>query len=110
MPFFRFHFTDPDKLLPVSKEMTDRIQEAVGCPREHIVLEVVASVVLHDGKLQSDAWPFVEVDYFERPRNVQDQVAQAVAECLKKAGYPESDIHFRYLQKEDYYENGKAFR
>lgn len=52
--------------------------------------------------------PFVEVDYFPRPREVQERVARVLYESLKDAGYPNSDIHFRYLQPENYYENGEA--
>lgn len=110
MPFFKFHFTDPAQLLPVSLEMTDELQQAIGCPREHLVLEMIHSDVIVDGKLQPGSWPFVEVDYFERPREVQDRVAKIVTFALKKAGYPESDIYFRHLRAENYYENGESFQ
>lgn len=110
MPFFRFHFTDPAQLLPVSREMTEELQRAIGCPREHIVLETIHSDVMNEGKLQAGAWPFIEVDYFERPRDVQDRVAKIVTAALRKAGYPECDIYFRYLQAENYYENGECFQ
>lgn len=107
MPFFRFHSTDANRLMLVSREMTDRLQEAIGCPREHIVLEVIPAQLVGDGEIIESSWPFVEVDYFERPKEIQDRVAQIVTASLQEAGYTEADIHFRYLQPENYYENGK---
>ncbi|MDE7374443.1 MAG: DUF1904 domain-containing protein [Odoribacter sp.] len=109
MPFFRFHFVEEKRLAEVSGRLTDRIQQAVGCPREHIVLELVHSACVADGVVKTgDSWPFVEVDYFERPREVQHAVARILYEELKNAGYPDSDIHFQYLQPRNYYENGKC--
>lgn len=109
MPFFRFHSIEPSKLANVSRELTDRIQQAIGCPRENIVLELIHSSVIEDGTIKTtQEWPFVEVDYFERPRDIQNEVAKILYECLKTAGYSNSDIHFRYLQPANYYENGEC--
>lgn len=109
MPFFRFHFVDSKRLAEAGKELTDRIQEVVGCPRDHIVLECVHSDFI-DNEVVKDTnnWPFVEVDYFERPRDVQTKVAKVLYEGLKAVGYPHSDIHFRYLQPSNYYEDGEV--
>lgn len=109
MPFFRFHFVEASRLTGVSRQMTDRIQQVIGCPRNHIVLELIHSGVVEDTTIKSgNGWPLVEVDYFERPREIQTAVAEIVCECLKVAGYPDSDIHFRYLKPDNYYENGKC--
>lgn len=109
MPFFKFHFVEASRLAGVSRQMADRIQQAVGCPRENIVFELIHSSIVEDVSIKSGKeWPFVEVDYFERPRLVQAEVAKILYECLKAAGYANSDIHFRYLQPENYYENGEG--
>ena len=107
MPFFRFHFVEASRLAGVSRQMADRIQQVVGCPREHLVFELIHSSVVEEVIIKSGKeWPFVEVDYFERPLEVQVEVAKIIYECLKAAGYPNSDVHFRYLRAENYYENG----
>lgn len=108
MPFFRFHFVEDMRLAKVSKTMLDRIQEVVGCPRDHIVIENIHSVFIEDGDIKNtNNWPFVEVDYFERPRDIQEKLAKVLYEELTTAGYPHSDIHFRYLQPMNYYEDGE---
>ncbi len=110
MPFFRFHFVESSRLATVSRSMTDSIREAIGCPRDHIVLEVIHSDYIEDGEVKDgNNWPFVEVEYFERPREVQETVASIVSESLRQAGYPNSDVYFRYLKPNNYYENAKSF-
>ena len=111
MPFFRFHFVESSRLAAVSRSLTDSIGEAIGCPRDHIVLEVIHSDYIGDGEVKDgNDWPFVEVEYFERPREVQEAVAGIVSEALRRAGYPNSDVYFRYLKPENYYENAKSFQ
>lgn len=111
MPFFRFHFVEASRLAGISRQMADKIQQTIGCPREHIVFELIHSSVVEDEAIKNgNGWPFIEVDYFERPREIQDAVAQILYDCLKDAGYPDSDVHFRYLQPENYYEDGKSYQ
>ena len=82
MPFFKFHFVEASRMAGVSRRMADRLQETIGCPREHI----------------------------ERPPEVQHEVAKVIYECLMAAGYQNSDVYFRYLTPENYYENGACLK
>lgn len=106
MPFFRFYATDRMKLAEVSKRLTDRLQTVIGCPREHIVLEWVHAERVCDGRFVSEGWPYVEVYWFERPPEMQAQVARLVSAALREAGYPDSDVYFHVLDTCNYYENG----
>lgn len=106
MPFFRFYATDRMKLAEVSKGLTDRLQTVIGCPREHIVLEWVHAERVCDGQFVSEGWPYVEVYWFERPPEMQAQVARLVSAALREAGYPDSDVYFHVLDTCNYYENG----
>ena len=77
MPFFKFHFVEASRMAGVSRRMADRLQETIGCPREHIVFELIHSSVVEDVTIKSgNDWPYVEVDYFERPPEVQHEVAK----------------------------------
>lgn len=106
MPFLRFHFVDEERLAKISKTLIDKIEQTVKCPRVNIVLEIIHSTYIFDGKTAT-GWPLVEVTWFRRPPEIQDKVAQIIYESLKEAGYADSDVHFGYLQTADYYENGK---
>ncbi len=109
--FFKFHFVEASRMAGVSRRMADRLQETIGCPREHIVFELIHSSVVEDVTIKSgNDWPYVEVDYFERPPEVQHEVAKVIYECLMAAGYQNSDVYFRYLTPENYYENGACLK
>ena len=111
MPFFKFHFVEASRMAGVSRRMADRLQETIGCPREHIVFELIHSSVVEDVTIKSgNDWPYVEVNYLERPPEVQHEVAKVIYECLMAAGYQNSDVYFRYLTPENYYENGACLK
>lgn len=105
MPFLRFHVVEQKRLERVGERLISEIVNTLGCPRETVVLEVMnSSFVSGADKIQPYA--FVEVLYFERPSEQQDKIVQILYDCLKEVGYTESDVHFSYLQKCNYYENG----
>ena len=109
MPFLRFHAIEKDKLARVGERLISEIVGTLGCPRETVVLEVMnSSFVSGDDHLQ--AYPFVKVEYFRRPVEQQDALAKIIYECLKEAGYPDSDVYFSFLEKEHYYENGETIK
>ena len=101
MPFFKFHFVEASRMAGVSRRMADRLQETIGCPREHIVFELIHSSVVEDVTIKSgNDWP----------PEVQHEVAKVIYECLMAAGYQNSDVYFRYLTPENYYENGACLK
>ncbi|KIO43449.1 MULTISPECIES: DUF1904 family protein [Porphyromonadaceae] len=105
MPFLRFHAVEQKRLERVGEQLVSEIVKTLGCPRETVVLEVMnSSFVSGADKIQPYA--FVEVLYFERPPEQQDKIAQILYDCLREAGYADSDVYFSCLQKCNYYENG----
>ena len=98
MPFLRFHAIEKEKLARVGERLISEIVSTLGSPRETVVLEVV------------QAYPFVKIEYFERPKEQQDALAKIVYQSLQEAGYPESDVYFSFLSPERYYENGEVIK
>ena len=109
MPFLRFHAIEKEKLARVSERLISEIVNTLGCPRETVVLEVMTSSFV-TGNDHLEAYPFVKVEYFERPKEQQDAVAEIIYKCLRDAGYPDSDVCFSFLSPEHYYENGKIIK
>lgn len=108
MPFLRFHAVEKEKLDSVGDKLIGGIVETLGCPRETVVLEVINSAFI-TGSDGVEAYPFVKVEYFERPREQQDALARVIYACMNEAGYPECDIYFSFLLKDRYYEMSKGF-
>lgn len=52
---------------------------------------------------------FVDVLWFDRGQEIQDNVAKDITEYMKKIGYKEITVIFHSLQKHSYYENGEHY-
>lgn len=78
MPFFKFHFVEASRMAGVSRRMADRLQETIGCPREHIVFELIHSSVVEDVTIKSgNDWPYVEVDYLNGLRRYNTKLRKS---------------------------------
>ena len=108
MPQLLLRGVETEKILPVSTEMLDELQRIIGCPRSDLTLECLTSIFIVDGQL-SKGYPFVEIAWFDRGQEMQDQVALAVTKAIQRAGYESVDIMFTPLEKSRYYENGQHF-
>lgn len=108
MPQLILRGVDPQKILAISSEMLDDLQKIIGCPRGDLTLECLSSTFIADGQI-SPGYPFVEIAWFDRGQEMQDQVALAVTQALQRAGYESVDIMFTPLAKSRYYENGQHY-
>lgn len=108
MPQLRFHAIEKEKLVSISTQMLDALVEVVKCPRDHFILELVNSTYIFDGE-KVEAYPFVEVAWFDRGFDVQDEVASIITKSIQSAGYQEIEVAFTEFKARNYYENGKHF-
>jgi len=90
----------------ISKQMVDDLAMITACPREYFSIEVVESNFVSDGDIILKD-PFIQVNWFDRGQQVQDQTAAAITQHIKNAGYKEVEIFFIILERNNYYENGK---
>lgn len=90
----------------ISKQMVDELAVIVDCPREYFALEVQETHFVIDGDdVKKD--PFVQVNWFDRGQEVQDQTAEAITKHICNAGYGNVELFFTILERNNYYENGK---
>ena len=108
MPQFRIHGIEPEKIVQISKEMTDTLTEIIGCPREYFVFECIQSTAIKDGEI-IPVPPFIEVYWFDRGLDVQDMVAKEVTTRVRSLGIPSIDIAFLKFERRNYYENAEHF-
>ncbi|SMC35329.1 DUF1904 family protein [Sporomusa malonica] len=93
-----------DKIKDISKPLVDELHVIIGCPRDYFTLEAVNSVFIMDGR-QQEITPLVQVNWFDRGQEVQDQVAAAIYRHVLSAGYCHVETFFVVLQENRYYEN-----
>lgn len=108
MPFLRFKSVEKETLLAISTKLVDDLVEIVAVPRDYFSLEYIPATFILDGAIANPT-PLVEVAWFPRSQELQDQVAKCITKHLLKAGYSTVDIYFTKLKRERYYENGEHF-
>lgn len=108
MPSLKFKAMDSEKIKEVSTELVDELQSLLQCPRDYFNIEIAQSLYVCDGKYVN-GYPMVEVAWFERPQEIQDQAAKIITKFANKAGYDPVDVIFTLLQENNYYENGEHF-
>ncbi|MEL7649112.1 MAG: DUF1904 family protein [Sedimentibacter sp.] len=108
MPALRFRAIDASKILEISKELTDELQELIQCPRSYFTLEVVQSRFITDGQFVEGP-ASVDVFWFDRGQEIQDKTAEIITRYINSSGYESVDIIFHTLEENRYYENGEHF-
>jgi len=111
MPHLRFRAVEFDTVKSLSTALVDELQPLMDCPREDFTLEHISTTFIFDGEV-SDAYPFVEVLWFDRGQAVQDKVALKITEAVRQAlEEPEQDVAviFTALTLNAYYDNGEHY-
>jgi hypothetical protein len=89
----------------ISKAMVDELEVIVGCPREYFTLECMETHFIIDGEdVCKD--PFIQINWFDRGQEIQDQTALAITKHIEAAGYKNVEMFFTMLERNNYYENG----
>ncbi|WP_305460398.1 DUF1904 domain-containing protein [Photobacterium leiognathi] len=111
MPHLRFRAVEFDTVKALSTELVDDLQPLMLCPREDFTLEHIPASFIFDGEV-SDAYPFVEVLWFDRGQETQDKVAAVITAAVRKAvDNAEQDVAviFTALTATAYYDNGQHY-
>ncbi|WP_407313931.1 DUF1904 domain-containing protein [Desulfosporosinus sp. SB140] len=108
MPQIKIRGIETTAVCKLSKQLIDELEALTQSPRDYFTLEVIHSTFVMDGEI-AQGYPFVEIAWFDRGQEIQDQVALAVSQVLNRAGYPNVDIMFTVLERTHYYENGEHY-
>lgn len=108
MPQIKIRGIEPAQICKISREMVDNLTPIIGCPREYFTIECIHSTAIKDGELVPVS-PFIEVAWFDRGQEVQDQVALEITRQVQSLGIPSIDVAFLTFERRSYYENGEHF-
>lgn len=110
MPHLRFRAVEPHIVEILSKPLIDQLQPYMDCPREDFTFEYVETTFFHEGS-RSQAYPFVEVLWFDRGQDKQDAVARLITVQLREALGEDVDVAviFTALAPHAYYDNGEHY-
>lgn len=105
MPQIIIRGMDQEDVKFISKQLVTELTEYIGCPREYFAIELLQTVCISEGEVGKGPL-FVQVNWFDRGQNVQDQAAAILDRNIRNAGYSEIEIYFLVLDENKYYENG----
>ncbi|MHB8075358.1 DUF1904 domain-containing protein [Desulfosporosinus fructosivorans] len=105
MPQIKMRGIEIEIIRKLSKQLIDELAVLTQSPRDYFTLEVIHSTFIMDGDVAS-GYPFVEIAWFDRGQDIQDQVAHTISRLLNEGGCSSVDIMFTILEKPRYYEFG----
>jgi hypothetical protein len=108
MPQLKVRGIELIRLCEISKLLVDELEELLKCPRNYFTIECINSTFVMDGEIAMD-YPIIEIAWFDRGQEIQDNVAKIVTNHMHKVGYKSVDIIFTVLEEKKYYENGEHF-
>lgn len=107
MPMLKIRGIEEREVLEISEELIDELEEIIECPRDYFTIELIKSTYVMDGKVVN-APSIVEVEWFNRGQDVQNEVAKIITKYLRN-NRECLDVIFTNLSTNNYYENGEHF-
>lgn len=108
MPQIKIRGVQTETIVKLSKQLFEKLAVLTQSPKDDFTLEAIQSTFILDGEV-AQGYPFVEIAWFDRGQEIQDQVAKIISQLFNESGYPSVDIMFTILEKSRYYENGEHF-
>lgn len=97
-----------EQVKTISKSLVQELAELCACGTDNFTLEVMNSTFVFDGE-EVPGYPFIEVKWFERGLEIQDEFANLITKHVHSLGIPEVEVAFTTFKESNYYLNGKSF-
>ncbi|MFI3249513.1 MAG: DUF1904 family protein [Eubacteriales bacterium] len=108
MPQLTFKGLSDAQVQTISQNLAPQLSTLMNTPEDWFTFEYSPIISYVSGKkVQREA--IVDVRWFERGQDVQDQAAVLITNSLKELGYQEPTVVFHPLKKENFYENGEHY-
>ncbi len=108
MPQIKVRGISPEKLCQIGENLIEELAQLIDCPKDHFELEYFQSLAIRGGSIEAAA-PFVEIAWFDRGQELQDQAAKIITRYVHDLGFADIELAFTYFKRENYYENGSHF-
>lgn len=109
MPHIRLRALKKEYVKTLSEILIQDLALTINTAADNFTFEWIGSEFFHDGK-ETPSYPFIEVLWFARPQEIQDQTAKIITEKVKDLTRSQDVVVvFQVLEKPAYYENGEHF-
>ncbi len=94
------------QLKNISKPLVEDLAKICECGTDNFTFELQHSTFVFDEK-EIEAFPLIEVKWFERGQEIRDKVAQKITTYIMGFDLPELEVVFTVYSESSYYINGK---
>ncbi|MFL6563287.1 MAG: DUF1904 family protein [Bacillus sp. (in: firmicutes)] len=108
MPHLFIRGVTVDQVKTISTLLVQDLADLCACGTDNFTLEIVNSTYVYDGH-EVTCHPLIEVKWFDRGQEIQDQFAKIVTKHIQALEIPEIEVAFSTFQEFAYYLNGKSF-
>lgn len=109
MPHIRIRALEKKHVQNLSQSLVKDLAKTIGTAEDNFTFEWISSEFFFDGQA-TPAYPFMEVLWFARSQDIQDQTARLITSQVKaETQAVDVVVVFQVLDKSSYYENGEHF-
>lgn len=108
MPHLFIRGVTVDQVKTISPSLVQDLADLCACGTDNFTLEIVHSTYVYEGQ-EVPCHPLIEVKWFDRGQEIQDQFAEIVTKHIQALEIPEVEVAFSTFQESAYYLNGKNF-
>jgi hypothetical protein len=108
MPQLIFKGIKVDQVKNISTSLVQELAELCHCDTDNFTLEIIQSIFVFN-QAEVAGFPFIEVKWFDRGQEVQDQFAKIITKHIHSLDIPEVEIAFTVFLESAYYLNGNNF-
>ncbi|ULT54451.1 DUF1904 domain-containing protein [Neobacillus drentensis] len=108
MPQIIFKGISVDEVKKISSSLVLELAHLCQCETDNFTLEIIHSTFVFNQN-EVEGFPFIEVKWFDRGQEIQDQFAGIITKQLQSIGISELEVAFTIFLESAYYLNGKNF-
>jgi hypothetical protein len=109
MPHLRFRSLESKNIAALSASLPSQLAAIMQTSEDNFTFEAVATQYFNQGQ-PTESYPFVEVLWFARSQQIQDESARIITDAIKiLIVATDVVVVFQVLNPTAYYENGEHF-
>lgn len=108
MPHIRCRGMQRDLVVAISETLVEQLAELTKAPAAHFTIEYIPAEFIAT-RFGGQAYPFIELFWFDRGQEMQDAAAQLITSIVKSKLEMDVAVVVQPLQRTNYYDNGRHY-
>lgn len=108
MPQLIFKSISVDQVKKICTSLVEELAVLCNCDIDNFTFEIIHSTFVFNQE-EVPGFPFIEVKWFDRGQEIQDEFAKIMTKHIHSLGIAEVEIAFTVFLESNYYLNGRNF-